>query len=363
MTQTQPTAAPGARPRPQPDPDAVATLMALRDRHPYQRVVDRTYKPKVVRDLDVWEAARVLAIRLLADDRPRHQHGWNSLASRRANLCIYLYWLARHDPDALTVERALVEPRVARRVNSDMDGDRERAYESRKTAKTVVMSFRKNYAVLVPPPSRIAGVRKTDRLPTPDEDFQGAVSALDMLHRSTTRRHCEAVLILARGAGLDNDAIHHVTRADIRTIPRAGTWVFVPETARYPGAVPVFPRFVPRLRALARRGDQSLTLLSDKHFEIGTYDRASHQVSNVNRVLRDTGQPYRVNIDSMRLAWFVEHFHRNTPILSLVRASRQKTLRGIVEAIHAWAPTPSDDPARFAADLGAVNGQVTTWTG
>ena len=57
----------------------------------------------------------------------------------------------------------------------------------------------------------------------------------------------------------------------------------------------------------------------------------------------------------MRLAWVYEHLQANTPILSLFRASRLDTMRGLVEVIAAWAPPPSDDPVRFARDLRALH--------
>ncbi len=325
-------------------PTPVAASNAIPEDHPYSALIDGSYKPEGA-PAKLWKLAHPVAVGILTADHTRNsKRSKTEAASRRSALSHYLVWLADTDPELLASE-PLDDDEIRRYLSSETRMRRS-SHRSRATLRSVLNSFD-------PKPKSV--VRKGEDPiiePTDDVTFEYALSECAHFRSPVTRANTRALLLLARGAGLDGTDLRWVRGIDIIRIPSAGLWVDVknPDNSR---KVPVLERFARELEDLAvARKEQPMVS------ENGNYPTNSSTPGEVAQVIRRhinrNGIKHHLSVQSLRKAWMAEQLAANAPLLTLLLATGLDSLRTFDSLVKHHAPLPSTEPSHIAKELGGL---------
>jgi len=226
--------------------EAVAELMALPEGNKYREVAERSYRPRIAPIDEQWERAVPLLLEILAADPKRFSQSPRLLDGRRAALARHIYWLAGEHPRQLNPDFALDEATL---VRSALNSEGHTTERSQTSFRSQVRSFRAGFPELFP-------VRKRKRsggstAPISDEDFAIAWQGASTFRSEATCRSVQAMLLLARAAGVDGMEARYVAGTDVVRKPGAGLWVRI-DAGRRKREVPVLARFQADLERLAR---------------------------------------------------------------------------------------------------------------
>lgn len=313
--------------------------------HPYDSVVDGTFMPRHVAP-QTWRLAMPVAVKLLSDDRkrfPEREHG--NCMGRRSALCQYLAWLAEHEPELLA-SNPLDEDEIRRYLATD-GMVRRTSHRSRAALKSILRSFD---SAATKPRSLEA---KTTIAPVSEALFEAALAETAHFRSPITRANTRAMLLLARGAGLDGADLRFVMGDDITQHGGAGTWVTVRNPAS-PRQVPVLLRFAQQLEDLGagRIGRPMLAANSQCPVDSST---PTALAAMVTRAINRSGRVGLVQVQGLRKAWVAEQLAANTPLLTLMQAAGVKSLRAFEDLVTQHAPLVPTDLPKLAWELGGLS--------
>ena len=324
----------------------VAKSNEIPENHPYRTFIDGLYTPEKV-NAKLWKLAQPVAAEILTADytrRPDRTH--TDAASRRSALSHYLCWLADQNPQLLATD-ALDEDAIRRSLATE-SRMRRSSHRSRVALRSVLMAFRGTPS---PRPAR----RGEDPIiePTDDVTFEYALQECATFHNPVTRANTRALLLLARGAGLDGTDLRWVCGNDITRIPSAGLWVNVRNPSN-PRKIPVLERFAKDLEDLALgRGTQPM--ISAGGTSPTNSSTPGEVASVVKRHINRNGNKHHLNVQALRKAWMAEQLAANAPLLTLLAATGLDSLRTFDSLVKQHAPIPSTDPSHIAYELGGLS--------
>ena len=324
----------------------VAKSNDIPEHHPYRALIDGQYVPEKV-TAKLWKLAQPVAAEILAADYTRRPDRTDTeAASRRSALSHYLVWLAETEPELLSTE-PLEEYEIRRYLASD-GRLRRSSHRSRVALQSILMRLRG-----APAPRPVRQGEDPIIEPTDDVTFEYALSECENFRSPVTRANTRALLLLARGAGLDGTDLRWVCGNDIIRIPSAGLWVDV-RNPENPRKVPILERFARELEDLALgRGAQPMISAG------GTSPTNSSTPGEVAQVIRRhinrNGNTHHLNVQALRKAWMAEQLAANAPLLTLLAATGLDSLRTFDSLVKQHAPIPSTDPAHIAYELGGLS--------
>lgn len=306
----------------------------------------RGYQPQGC-DPKYWKIAKPVLLKIFEQDLERRpDQDERTMASRKSALGLYLTWLAEHEPELLDhdpldsdeIRHYLATDGIARRSS----------HRSRVAIKSILMSFGNDK------PKRITEASGSIA-PTSDAVVEAALVQATLFRNPVTRANARALLLLARGAGLDGADLRWVRGVDIAQRAGAGTWVTVsnPKNTR---EVPVLARFADPLEDLALGRGQSPMLGRDAIIPIDP-STPGHITSTISRAFTNSDNKTRVQVEGLRKAWIAEHVAANAPLLPLMQAAGIKSLRSIDDLVSEHAPLVSPNPVHIAYELGGVVGK------
>lgn len=310
----------------------------------YRETVESGYWPKVAADRSQWRSAMPLFLEMLQALPERSEPGsWRRLASMRASIAGYLYWLAGEDPGSLNADRALDEVPIQRYLHSGLT--RRVSHRSRVSLGSPIRQFRAGFPDLFPPVRPVPPAPELE--PVSERDFGLALRVCQTFRSPATQRHTTAYLLLARGAGLGGADMRFVAGTDIRRGAAGALWVSV----RRPGHerdVPVLRRFSRQLEHLARlAGEQSLLVAAPPPTVEG---QPNEMTSMIERRCRAGMPGLLVSAQRLRKAWIAEQLS-NMPLGALLEAAGLNSFRA-VDGLIEFCPPPRSDAQR-AVILGA----------
>ena len=313
-----------------------------------RETVESGYWPKVAVDRSQWRSAMPLFLEMLQALPERPEPGsLRRLASMRASIAGYLYWLAGEDPDSLNPDRALDEVQIQRYLHSGLT--RRVSHRSRVALGSPIRQFRAGFPGLFPPVRPVPPA--PELAPVSEKDFGMALRVCQTFRLPATRRHTTAYLLLGRGAGLGGADMRYVAGTDIRRGAAGALWVSV----RRPGyvrRVPVLRRFASELERLARlAGDNSLLVAEPPPTTEG---QPNEMTSVLSRRYRAVHPGLEVSAQRLRKAWIAEHLAQ-LPLGVLLEAAGLTSYRAI-DSLMEFCPSPQGDAQR-AALLGAIPGR------
>jgi hypothetical protein len=269
------------------------------------------------------------------------------LASMRASVAGYIYWLAGEDPDSLNPDRALDEVQIQRYLHSGLT--RRLSHRSRVALGSPIRQFRAGFPNLFPPTRQAPPA--PELAPVSEKDFGVALRVCQTFRSPATRQHTTAYLLLGRAAGLGGADMRFVAGTDIRRGAAGALWVSV----RRPGyvrRVPVLRRFASELERLARlAGDNSLLVAEPPPTKEG---QPNEMTSVLWRRYRAAHPGLEVSAQRLRKAWIAEHL-AHLPLGVLLEAAGLTSYRAI-DSLMEFCPSPQGDAQR-AALLGANPGR------
>lgn len=310
----------------------------------YRETVESGYWPKVAVDRAQWQLARPLFLQVLKSypDGSESARG-RRLASMRASVAGYIYWLAGEDPDSLNPDRALDEVQIRRYLHSGLTG--RLSHRSRVALGSPLRQFRAGFPNLFPPARPAPPAPELE--PVSEKDFGLALRVCQTFRSPATRRHTTAYLLLGRGAGLGGADMRFVAGTDIRRGAAGALWVSVRRPG-YERRVPVLRRFAAELERLARlAGDKSLLAAAPPPTKEG---QPNEMTSALWRRYRAVHPGLVVSAQRLRKAWIAEHLSQ-LPLGVLLEAAGLTSYRAI-ESLMEFCPNPKGDAQR-AALLGA----------
>ena len=339
--------------------EAHERLLSLHEQHPYRRFAERWYRPKEARDLEAWDLAHPFACRLMADDTSAFDRRHGGLANRVRAIALFAYFLALTDPDLLNVNDALTDARVtawvARLLRERKVSKAEVKNSYARQMRTQVLSLRENYPHLANRRELLGPMDTEHRTPVTDADFDIAMQHTETFRTNPIRRHTAAAILMARGAGVENNAMCWVRREHVYRGPGGALWLHVPAEANRPGDVPVSAPYADPLERLARTGDQRHLMVLDDEPPVH-YERGSHVVSQLVHKMTRSGHRFEFNLGGLRAAWIQGHLADGVPLLSLFRASRLANVDALLRSITLYAAPGAATDVELAEHLGAVEG-------
>lgn len=322
------------------------TLLSLPVGNAYRAVAEHSYRPKVAPDDAQWERALPLLLQILAADPRRFTEAPRLLNGRRAALSRHVYWLAGEDPGKLNPDFALDEVQL---VRSALNSEGHTNQRSQASYKSQLRSFREGFPDLFPAPrlNRPGGALS----PISDQDFAIAWQGASTFRSQETCRAIQAMLLLARGAGVDGVETRFVAGSDVLRRPSAGLWVRIGGGAR-PREVPVLVRFQGDLQRLARIAGAA-PLLGGGSVPTA-YGRANELSDTLKRRLRPMYPRFMVSCSRLRKAWLLEQLRHWPELQIFLHAAGLKSMHGL-EHLLELCPAVAAEPAEVADALGAVS--------
>jgi hypothetical protein len=323
---------------------SVAASNEIPNDHPYSTLIDGRYTPEGA-PAKLWKLAHRAAVIILTADFTRSpKRSKTDAASRRSALSHYLVWLADTDPELLASDP--LDDDEIRRYLSTETRMRRSSHRSRVALRSILNSFRSK------PHTPVRTGEDPIIEPTDDVTFEYALGECAHFRSPVTRANTRALLLLARGAGLDGTDLRWVRGIDIIRIPSAGLWVDVknPDNSR---KVPVLERFARDLEdlALARKTQPMVS-------ENGNCPTNSSTPGEVAQVIRRhinrNGVKHHLSVQSLRKAWMAEQLAANAPLLTLLLATGLDSLRTFDSLVKHHAPLPSTEPSHIAYELGGL---------
>ena len=325
--------------------EAVATLMALPEGNKYRLVAEKRYRPSIAPDDQQWQRALPLLLEILAADPKRFSQSPRLLDGRRAALARHLYWLAGEHPRQLNPDFALDEVQL---VRSALNSEGHTTERSQTSYKSQLRSFQAGFPKLFP-------VRRRKRpggstAPLSDQDFETAWQGAFTFRSEETCRSVQAMLLLARGAGVDGVEARHVAGTDVVRKPGAGLWVRI-DAGRRKREVPVLARFQADLEGLARQAGHGPLIGGGTVPTV--YGRPNELSDLLKRRLRPMHPGFEVSCVRLRKAWLLEQMGSMTELQVFLRGAGLKSMHGL-EDLLARCPKVELDAGREARVLGAV---------
>ena len=327
-------------------PPTVSTQNELPENHPYRNLIEGQFTPTDFKATH-WKLAQPVAAQILTADYRKHPTRTKAdAASRRSALAQYLVWLAEENPELLASDP--LDADEIRRYLTTETRMRRSSHRSRAALKSIIMSFRHE-------PKPVTVRRGEDPIiePTDDITFEYALNECEHFRSPVTRSNTRALLLLARGAGLDGLDLRWVCGTDITRIPSAGLWVDVPNPENL-RKVPVLERFAKQLEDLAiARGTQPMISAAGS---CPTNSSTPGEVAAViRRHINRNGHNHHLNVQALRKAWMAEQLAANAPLLTLLAATGLESLRTFDSLVKEHAPIPSTNPAHIAYELGGLS--------
>ena len=324
---------------------AVAALMALPEGNKYRLVAEERYRPVFAPDDDQWRRCLPLLLEILAADPKRFSQSQRLLDGRRAALARHLYWLAGEYPDKLDPDFALDEVQL---VRSALNSEGHTTERSQTSYKSHLRSFRTGFPELFP-------VRRRKRsggamAPMSDDDFEVAWQGASTFRSEETCRSLQAMLLLARGAGVDGVETRYIAGSDVVRKTGAGLWVRI-DAGRRQREVPVLARFQADLERLAQRAGAG-PLIGGSALPTA-YGRSNELSDVLKRRLRPMHPGFEISCVRLRKAWLLEQLGTMTELQIFLRGAGLKSMHGL-EDLMARGPVVLPDAHRDAVTLGGV---------
>ncbi|MGC2191908.1 MAG: hypothetical protein WA751_06215 [Candidatus Dormiibacterota bacterium] len=328
--------------------------MALPKGNKYRAVAERSYRPKMAPDDEQWERGLPLLLEILAADPKRSSQNPRLLDGRRAALARHVYWLAGEHPRQLNADFALDETQL---VRSALNSDGHTTERSHTSYKSQLRSFRAGFPELFP-----VRTRKPDGgslAPISDSDFAVAWQAASTFRNQDTCRSVQAMLLLARGAGVDGVETRFIAGTDVVRKPGVGLWVRI-DAGRRKREVPVLARFQGDLERLAQLAGSG-PLIGGTAIPT-TYGRANELSDVLKRRLRLGHPGFEVSCVRLRKAWLLEQLSDWPELQIFLRAAGLKSMHGLEDLLSRCPEVPSD-ACREAGALGGMAQPILMTTG
>ena len=319
--------------------------MALPEGNKYREVAERSYRPRIAPDDDQWERAVPLLLEILAQDPKRFSQSPRLLDGRRSALARHIYWLAGEHPRQLNPDFALDEATL---VRSALNSEGHTTERSQASYRSQVRSFRAGFPELFPVRTRKRSGGST--APLSDEDFAVAWQGASTFRNEATCRYIQAMLLLARSAGVDGVESRYLTGTDVVRKPGAGLWVRI-DAGRRKREVPVLARFQADLEGLAELAG-SAPLIGGGSVP-APFGRPNELSDLLKRRLRPMHPGFEISCVRLRKAWMLEQLSHWPELQIFLRAAGLKSMHGL-EDLVARCPVVPEHPPQTADVLGGV---------
>ena len=325
--------------------ESVAELMALPEGNKYREVAERSYRPRIAPIDDQWERAVPLLLEILAADPKRFSQSPRLLDGRRAALARHIYWLAGEHPRQLNPDFALDEATL---VRSALNSEGHTTERSQTSYRSQVRSFRAGFPELFPVRTHKRSGGST--APLSDEDFDVAWQGASTFRSEATCRSVQAMLLLARGAGVDGVEARYLAGTDVVRKPGAGLWVRI-DAGRRQREVPVLARFQADLERLAELAGSGPVIGGGS--VPAPFGRPNELSDMLKRRLRPIHPDFEISCVRLRKAWLLEQLSRWPELHIFLRATGLKSMHGL-EDLVARCPVVPESATQAAEALGGI---------
>ncbi len=333
--------------------ESVAELMALPEGNKYREVAERSYRPRIAPIDDQWERAVPLLLAILAADPKRFSQSPRLLDGRRSALARHIYWLAGEHPRQLNPDFALDEATL---VRSGLNSEGHTTERSQASYRSQVRSFRAGFPELFPVRRRKRSGGST--APLSDEDFEVAWQGASTFRSPATCRSVQAMLLLARSAGVDGVEARYLAGTDVVRKPGAGLWVRI-DAGRRKREVPVLARFQADLERLATLAGSGPVIGGGS--VPAPFGRPNELSDMLKRRLRPIHPDFEISCVRLRKAWLLEQLSHWPELHIFLRATGLKSIHGL-EDLVARCPVLPENATQAAEALGGI-GLVPTSPG
>jgi hypothetical protein len=320
--------------------------MALPEGNKYREVAERSYRPRIAPIDDQWERAVPLLVEILAADPKRFSQSPRLLDGRRSALSRHIYWLAGEHPRQLNPDFALDEATL---VRSALNSEGHTTERSQTSYRSQVRSFRAGFPELFPVRTRKRSGGSI--APLSDEDFEIAWQGAFTFRSEATCRSVQAMLLLARAAGVDGVEARHIAGTDVVHKPGAGLWVRI-DAGRRKREVPVLARFQADLERLARLVGSG-PLIGGGSVP-APFGRPNELSDLLKRRLRPMHSDFEISCVRLRKAWVLEQLSHWPELQIFLRATGLKSMHGL-EYLVARCPVVPEDATQEAETLGGID--------